>query len=321
MIRYLTKLRRIFIQPKALFFALLLLTMCIRITGVTQPETIGIGERMEVTIDVDVSPAENAAYNIVFAVLAPESWDIASNAEVAYTSPNGSGTMRLANSGDPNYGAQILDLAGIGENYGLVKWVVFISNQTVSGSNGSNFSGQIQLSFDAGTENMKTQLGYIVGTSGWGITPGETSIRFTPCMEVTGGDNPVMDLCGPLPFPVTFQPMEFTYEDIIHINFDATKGAAGEPTELLDVSQVFICANALVDGQPVEVCDNNPKLLMRSVDVDKWQISIWPQQLFGTQPNQVITDIKFSFIDITGEIEVKNPDTGNYFELQANCTL
>lgn len=314
------KLKRILFQPKALFLLFLLLSMCITINNVNQPSSMGVGERMDITIDVDVAPAEDAAHNIIFGVLAPEAWDIASNATVSYTSDNGDGTMRLANGADPDYATPIMDLAGIGENYGLVEWVVFISDETVSDANGVNFSGQIQLSMDVGTDNLKTQLGYIVGTSGYGITAGETDIRFTPCMEVTGGSNPLIDLCGPLPFPVTFQPAEYTYDDIIHIGFDATKGPEGSPTALSGATDVYLCAKAVIDGQPVEVCDNSGITKMRSTGNDQWQISIWPRQLFNALPSQEITDITFSFINENGDVEVKNPDTGEDFQIIANCT-
>jgi hypothetical protein len=314
------KLKRVLFQPKTLFLLFLLLSMCITITNVNQPSSMGVGERMDVTIDVDVNPTEDAAYNIVFGVLAPEAWDIASNATVTYTSDNGNGTMRLADGSDPDYVTPITDLAGIGENYGLVEWVVFISNQTIPGANGVNFSGQIQISMNTGSDNIKTQLGYIVGTSGYGITEGETDIRFTPCMEVTGGSNPLIDLCGPLPFPVTFQPAEYSYEDIIHIGFDANKGSEGAPTALFGATNVYLCAKANIDGIPIEVCDNGNSTKMRSIGNDQWETSIWPRQLFNALPNQEITDITFSFINENGAVEVKNPDTGEDFQLIANCT-
>jgi len=316
----LNKLKRILFQPKALFLLFLLLSMCITITNVSQPSSVAVGERMDVTIDVDVAPAEDAAYNIVFGVLAPESWNISSNAMATYISPNGSGTMRLANAMDPDYVTPIMNLAGIGENYGLVEWVVFISDDTVSGANGVNFSGQIQLSMDAGAENLKTQLGYIVGTSGYGITEGETDIRLTPCMEVTGGSNALIDLCGPLPFPVTFQPAEYTFDDIIHIGFDATKGSQGGPTELSGANQVYLCGTAMVDGESIEVCDANSMTQMRNVGEDQWEISIWARQFFGILPNQEITNISFNFTNENGDIVVQNPDTGEDFQIIANCT-
>ncbi|MCA0957614.1 DUF4961 domain-containing protein [Muricauda ruestringensis] len=315
----LNKLKRIIFQPKALFLLFLLLSMCVTITNVNQPSSVTVGEQMDVTIDVDVAPAEDASYNIVFGVLVPEAWDIASNATVSFTSDNGDGTMRLANGSDPDYKTPITDLAGIGENYGLVEWVVFISDQTVSGANGVNFSGQIQLSMDVGTENIKTQLGYIVGTSGYGITQGETDIRFTPCMEVTGGANPVIDLCGPLPFPVTFQPTEYTYDDIIHVGFDATKGPEGAPTALSGATDVYLCAKAVIDGEAVEACDISDLTKMRSIGTDQWNVSVWPRQLFNAQPSQEITDITFSFKNQNGDVEVKNPDTGEDFQLIPNC--
>src|SRR5690606_29223576 len=101
----------------------LFLTMCITILNVSQPSSATVGEEINITIDVEVAAAENAAHNIIFGVLVPESWDIRSNAVATYTSENGNGTFRLATSSDPNYSDQMADLAGIGENYGLVKWV------------------------------------------------------------------------------------------------------------------------------------------------------------------------------------------------------
>ena len=45
-------------------------TMCVTITGVTQPETAQVNERINITIDVEVNPAENASYNLIFGFLA-----------------------------------------------------------------------------------------------------------------------------------------------------------------------------------------------------------------------------------------------------------
>jgi len=176
-----------------LFF---ILTYCITIPNVTQPTTAVVSEEITITVDVDVAAAETAAYNVIFGVLVPESWDIASNAEVSYTSPSGSGTFSLAP--DQTYSDQMMEMVGIGENYGRVQWVTYISDDVVSGTENENFSGQVQLTFNVGDENLKTQLGYVVADTNYGITLDNGSpnygSRFTDCFEVTGGTNTLIDL-------------------------------------------------------------------------------------------------------------------------------
>lgn len=317
MISTLCKKRTLVIVLPLLF---LVFTMCITISGVMQPSTATIGEEINITVDVAVIPAEDASHNIIFGVLAPESWDIASNAVASYTSDNGDGTMRLATAADPDYSFQMMDLVGIGKNYGLVKWVVFISDDAITGANAVGFSGQIQLGLTVGDENINTQMGYVVGTSGWGITAGNIGTNFTPCMEVSGGTNALIDLCGPLPFPVTYEPTEYTLDDIIHITFDATKGSQGSPTALLGVDQVYLCGTVTANGATTQVCDTNATTMLRRIGTDLWEISIWAKQFFGLPPDADISDISFNFTNEAGDIIVKDPDTGEDFQIIPNCT-
>ncbi|HUH47622.1 MAG TPA: DUF4961 domain-containing protein [Arenibacter sp.] len=298
----------------------LLFTMCITILNVSQPTSATIGEEISITIDVDVASAENASHNIIFGVLVPESWDIKSSAVATYTSENGNGTFRLATSSDPDYSNQMADLVGIGENYGLVKWVTFISDDVISGAENVGFTGQVQLTLKVGPDNVKTQMGYVVATSGYGISSGNIGIYFTPCMEVSGGDNPLIDLCGPLPFPVTVQPKEYTFDDIIHIQFNATKGSEGNPTALVDANQVFLCGSVIVAGETITVCDNNAASTMRKMGENTWEVSIWARSFFGLSADAEISNLFFSFTNEAGDIVVGNPDTGGDFELIPNCS-
>ncbi|RIA08603.1 uncharacterized protein DUF4961 [Flavobacteriaceae bacterium MAR_2010_72] len=294
-------------------FMFLALTMCITITGVNQPSTATIGETINITIDVSVSPAENASYNIVFGFLAPISWDVPSSAVVTYTSDNGDGTMSLA----PNntWSDAMKAQAGIGSNYGEVQWIAFVSDAPITGTNGAAFTGQVQLTVDVGQENVKTQLGYITASSGWGISAGNYGLRFTPCIEVSGGTNTLMDLCGPRPFPVTIEPENFAYNDIITITYDATKG----DNSLLDMSSVYLCATATVNGVATQNCDKLPANSMRSIGDNLWEISIWPQGFFNLTTSDGIEDITFNFQNVAGDIIINNIDTGNDFQLTQNC--
>lgn len=295
----------------------LILTYCITISSVMQPSYATVGETIEVSINVDVVPAETSSYNVILGVLIPEEWD-PSKINATYTSDNGSGTFSPASDG--TYANQMMDLVGIGENYGKVKWVALVSDGLVSGTENDSFSGQIKLALTVGDNNLKTQLGYIVGTSGYGITDGNIGINFPDCFEVMGGDNPIIDLCGPLPFPVVLAPAEHNYNDIIKISFDATKGFQGDPTALMGVDQVFLCGTVTANEETVVMCDQSEVTLMNNVGTDKWEIAIWPKQFFNLSLDADITAVSFTFTDANGDNVVVNPDSGEAFQIIPNCT-
>lgn len=306
------------VKVLSLFLSLLLFTFCVTISNVIQPSTATIGEVIDVTLDVDVAAIEDASYNVILGILMPEDWD-ASTIVASYTSPNGNGTFSLAP--DNTYSKQMTDLVGIGENYGRVKWVSLISDGLVSGVNNAGFSGQVQISFAVGDENVKTQLGYVVGETGRGITLDNNGVpnygvQFPDCFEVTGGSNILSDLCGPIPFPVTLQPSEYSFDDVIKINFDASKG----PTALLGAESIFLCGAVTADGVQKEICEANPSSSLTNIGPDLWEISIWGKQFFDLPRDANITAMNFYFRNENGDIVVKNPDTGEDFQITPNCS-
>ena len=111
----------------------------------------------------------------------------------------------------------------------------------------------------------------------------------------------------------------FTYDDVISIDFDAKKGVEGNPTPLLDASQVYLCAKALVNGQTVDVCQSNESTKFRNVGNNLWEITIWPRQLFDASPGQEITDISFTVTNEASDIVVQDPETGEDFQIVPNC--
>jgi len=296
----------------------LIFTMCISITSIIQPETATTGERIDIIINVAVTPAETKSYNLVFGFLAPINWDVPSNAVATYTSPNGSGTMSLAP--DDSWSNQIKDANGIGENYGEVKWIVFISDDLISGQNKVAFTGQINLSVDVGNENIKTQLGYVVANTGWGITTANNgkknyAIDFTSCIEVTGGTNTLIDLCGPRPFPVSITPETFSSKDIVNIMFEAKKG----DDRLVGANQIYLCAQAMVNGELTQSCSNSNETAMRNLGNDIWEISIWLPGLLDVAMDSEISDVTYIFKNEIGDIVIQNPDTLEDFQLTPNC--
>ena len=300
---------------KIIIFPLLFLTLtfCITISKIDQPSNATIGEKIKINLQVDVKPSESNEYNVILGVLVPENWEIETNTLATYTSDNGSGTFSL--TPDATLALQMTDLVGIGKNYGRVKWVAFVSDGKIKGTNNVNFSGQIHLEMTVGNENVKTQLGYIVATSGWGISDKNIDVKFTDCMEVSGGTNSLSDLCGPIPFPVTFKPSQFTLDDVIKITFDANKG----PTDLLGAEKVYICGTVIADGIQKDVCVANSSNILNNIGPNIWEISIWGKQFFNLPMGANITFMSFNFRNEVGDIIVKNRDTFEDFQITPSC--
>lgn len=309
-----------------LCFSFFLLMMCMTITSVVQQSSATVGEQMNITVNVKVQPIDSDGYKLVFGFLAPISWEAEENATATFTSPVGNGTMRLATNADLAtnstlpWSDEIESVAGIGENYGLVKWVVFLSEVPLFVENGVTVNGQINLTVTTGQENLTTQMGYIVANTGYGIgndfggNPAY-NVNFTPCLEVTGGTNTPINLCGPAPYPIVVKPTTRTLKDIIKINFDAAKG----DTSLYDATQVYFCGMALVNGIEVTNCGTNSLNTMENVGNNLWEITFWPNTFFGAAPSDLITNMTFTFRNAEGDIIIQDPDTLEDFMLIENC--
>ncbi len=309
-----------------MWLSFFLLMMCMTITSVNQPTSATVGEQINITVNVKVQPIDSDGYKLVFGFLAPISWNAADNATATYTSPVGNGTMRLATNADIatnstlNWSDEIASVVGIGENYGLVKWVVFLSEGPLFVENGVTVNGVVNLSLTVGPDNLTTQMGYIIANSGYGIgldfgdSPAY-SVNFTPCMEVTGGTNTPLNLCGPPPYPITVKPNTRNLKDIIKITFDSSKG----DTSLFDTPQVYFCASAMVNGILVTNCGTESINAMTNVGNNLWEITFWANNFFGAAPNESITDMTFTFRNIEGDIIIQDPDTLEDFLLIENC--
>src|SRR5690606_37781830 len=84
-----------------LMFTLLIFTMCVTITNVTQPATATVDQQIDITIDLNLNPELADDEFLVFGFLAPTSWDVEGTATATYTSSLGDGTMTLVPLDEP----------------------------------------------------------------------------------------------------------------------------------------------------------------------------------------------------------------------------
>ena len=192
-----------------LLFTLLIFTMCVTITGVNQPTSATVGQQIDITIDATLNPELADDEFLIFGFLAPISWDVEGTSVVTYTTSLGNGTMNLVPLDEPapnsagalTWANEMAAELGIGSNSGQVKWVVYKSDvELVVVDDNIDVTGQIQVTTTVGNDNLITQLGYAVTLSNYGVKVSNAyhDVTFTPCMEVTGGSNEVIDLCSDL---------------------------------------------------------------------------------------------------------------------------
>ena len=282
---------------------------------------------------------------LIFGILVPKSWNVRETASVRFDSDWEGGTQ----PDFPGYGDMFLDdgtlakgyqksrvddeltgntwevdagiIAGFGQNYGLVEWVVFISDQ-VRVESGEVIPGTITVTLTVGDGHTGAQLGYFVCSDRPGFQDGDWGSFFPDCMTITGTSPGSTDLCGPEPpATVTFGPEKFSWNDLITIEFDATVGG-GQPTALAGASQVYLCASAVYTGGNSQACDNSAATQMMDMGNDTWQITIWPRGLLDIPGDADISEITFNFKNSDGSIVVTEwqyPKTGEDFELVPNC--
>jgi len=315
------------------------LTMCFTILSVDQPSTATAGERITITLEVEVledqfQPGSGSVggTTLVLGFLAPESWDAGENTTITVSSPVFSTTMSYApdlmnnsNSSGVQPWAEFLELVqGYGENYGKMEWVIFEADESYQiQPDEVPLYGSIVIETTVGMENMITQLGYFIGEqdNGFWEKNNNWSFFFTPCMEVTGGEGEIINLCGPAPLPETIAvtPDSYSWNDLVNIRFDATKGVDGEPTRLQGASQVYLCAVAHYETGTIEVCDKSDATAFNFQGEDIWTLTIWPMELFNIPEDTLVTQITYTLENLQGNISVQNPDSGEDFIMIADC--
>ncbi len=342
-----------------LFFVILAVvcSMCMFIISVEQPSTAGAGSTMTVTLQIDMKPEQNNNNYLVLGVLVPKDWNVANSGTASFdsdydfdgTAP-ASGNMRVAGSDfgsfqqdeakntsgkTGNTWAEQIDIyrnGDIGENYGAVEWVVFISENRVKVREDEDFSGTITVTIPVGSGHTGAQLGYFLGNANHGLKiedpprddgKGEQHFDFffTDCMTITGASGEATDLCGPAPTNVVaISPEGYLFNDIITIKFDAKEGIDGEPTALNNAGAVFLCATAvLADGSTKIVCDNNASAQMSLAGNNIWELTMWPTGYFGLSGGQVMTELHMNFQNPDGSIIVLNPTNNQDVVIVPQC--
>lgn len=304
---------------------------CIELGEVIHPDDAQINSQVDVTIpvsvdvDKDITAGDYANSHIIVAMLAPEKWNIAENATLTYSSsdipggPCDKAVLRLATDSDTDKDGNVLNGAyfmkkfGTVNNYEPVEWVVFISEKTHAWTPEQKCSGSVEISFTTGSENLKTNLVYVIGNSYDGL-PDDSKFysKYEKIFETKGGDNPTIDYT--LPKVCSISQEAYTWEDIVCFNYDTSVKVNGEDSPLKDVDEVYFIGTATYGGNTVTVDETSEKNLMFKSGALR-SIYMYPHEFFGIPAGNKIDKITFYISNKDKSVVVKNPD-GSEFSLE-----
>jgi hypothetical protein len=303
---------------------ILILTQCIDIDGVDQPDTIQSGDMLTAIVHVHIKSAKDVvASRLVVGFLAPKKWNASANATLSYTSNFGNGSMSLVPPGSQPAGSTGMDWptairnkAGIGKNkIRDLEWVVFWSDRSYDIANGDDIHADVTVKVKTGDQDVVVDLGYFAACSTEDINGSSNpyGVKFAT-LETTGGTGPVINFL--VPQLSLIDPLQNLDNEYITLNFDG----AIIPTALTGASQVFLCATAYThDNQTITVCGSDDKEKMTNIGQDKWQIDMWPRQYFNVPDGQSIDSIKYYFTNAAGDATVKQPDSDLPFMYIFSC--
>lgn len=306
---------------------IVVLTQCIGIDGVDQPETGIAGEEVTIVFRPKITPNSAAGVEsnvrLVVGFLTPKGWNAGVNTTMSYTSNMGNGTMsrvpagRTPSESSLEWPAAMMDKAGIGGN--LIKdmeWVAFWTDQTYNiGGSSPVININVTIKTKPGPQNMRVQLGYFTASTTLHInSASQWSVIFGDPFEVTDGEGPLIDYTSPQ--LAAIDPLKNTDNDFITITFDGSI----IPTPLDNAQEVFLCATGYTaDDTAFEVCGPAETSKMRSIGDRQWQIDLWPRLYFGLPEGQTLQRMEYTFKDITGDSAVVDEGSGMPFVYLFGC--
>ena len=308
-----------------------IMMMCITIEKITHPDNPQVNSEIEIGVDLKLVPENDDNTEIVFAVLAPKSWNIAQNAKLTYSTTGYTKgdvvdeqmTLMPATENEPTtalgWSSALQREIGFMGNLGPVEWVVFKSQKTfiITDEDEKLITAKVKVKLTTGKQNLKVFMGYFFCGQHKGMNSEFYKANAkSKVMTVTGGSNPMIDYTTVS--LVSTIPGTFGWGDIVSINFETKAGAV--ETALKDADKIYIYGKAFysngLDSTVVDVIST--KTLMEKVGETTWQKYIYPKEFFNLPKGAVITEAHFHFSNQDQNIIVKD-FSGKDFAITATC--
>ena len=299
------------------------------------PENAKVNTEETITVKLKLVTETDDNSNMVFAVLAPKSWNLKQNASLTLSTEGyaAQGYAEVVNepltlipdsetekSTALSYPMAYQTKIGLMGNTGPVEWTVFKSS-TVFHINDKVSTepiyGTVTLKVKTGPDPIKFFMGFGFCGTTWGLDTESGEGRYTPneraeIFTVHGepGD-PMLDFT--VTQSITVVPSAYRYGDIFSVNYEA------EGSSLSGVEKVYLCAKAeLSDGsvKEISVADDNVNL-MEMTGETTYRKYIYPRSLFAVPGGVEISKIYVWFSNADGSVGVKDGDDGHLLEQAA----
>jgi hypothetical protein len=325
--KYLNKYKVVMIA----FILPFIVIMCMTIEKITHPDNPKVNSQIEIGVDLKLVPENDDNTEMVFAVLAPKSWNIAQNAQLTFSTSGytkGDLTdepMVLMTSGDKepttalDWSSALQSEIGLMGNLGPVEWVVFKSQTKfiITDEDEKLITANVKIKLTTGNQNIKLFMGYFFCGKNRGLhTEYYKANAKSKVLTVTGGSNPLIDYTTVS--LVSTVPATYGWGDIFAINFETEAGPV--ETALKGANKVYIYGKAIyANGNDSTIIDViSEKTLMERVGETTWQKYIYPKEFFNLPDGAVITKAYFHFTNEDQSIVVKE-GSGNDFLITATC--
>lgn len=309
----------------------LLLVMCMTIENITHPDNPQVNSEIEIGVNVKLVPENDDNSKMIFAVLAPKSWNMDENAELTLTTTGYtkgdvtneqmtlvSGSDTEPTTGEP-WSAALQSVVGLMGNLGPVEWVVFESQTVfnITDEEEKLITGDVNIKLTTGSQNIKLFMGYFFCGKNRGFHEEFYKENAkSKVLEVTGGTNAVIDYTTVSLYSTT--PSTYGFGDIFAINFESVAG--GVVTELNGEEKVYLQGKAMFsdgnDSSIVEVISE--KTLMKKVGETKYQKYLYPKEFFGLPDDASITALYFHFTNEDKSVKVAQ-SSGDDFMITERC--
>lgn len=301
------------------------------IESITHPENPQVNSEIEIGVNIKLTAENDDNTKMVFAVLAPKSWNIAQNAQLTFTTTgytkgdvvNEPMTLVPASDVEPTtalgWPAAIQSEFGLMGNLGPVEWVVFESQTTfiITDEEEKLITTDVKIKLTTGPQNIKLFMGYMF----CGKNRGFHSEYFkenakSKVITVTGGSNAMIDYTTVNLISTT--PASYGWGDIFAVNFQTVAGAV--ETELKDADKVYMCGKILYNNRTdsVIVDVTSAKTLMEKIGDTSWQKYIYPKEYFGL-PDDAVIDAAYIYFTNEDKSIIVRQTSGEDFLINETC--
>lgn len=304
--------------------------MCMTIEDIIHPEDPKVNSEIEIVVKIKLTPENDDNTRMVFAVLAPKSWNIAQSAQLTFTTTgytkgdviNEPMTLVPASDMEPttalNWPAAIQSKFGLMGNLGPVEWVVFQSQTTfiITDEDEKLITADVKIKLTTGPQNIKLFMGYLFSGKNRGFHNEYFKANAkSKVMTVTGGSNAMIDYTTVNLISTT--PASYGWGDIFAINFQTVAGAV--VTELNNADKVYLLGKVVYNnGAEVILNTTSEKTLMEKVGETSWQKYIYLKEFFGL-PDDAVIDAAYVYFTNQDKSIIVRQTSGEDFVITETC--